>query len=502
MTDDASLLQDYISQRSESSFRILVERHVAMVYHTCLRQMAGDSHEAQAAAQRVFTVLVRKAPELQRHPSLAGWLHRTAQYEAHRAQRATWRRERRLRQPRTVPEMIHPQPNDRAGTDLRPVIDHALQHLSALERELLVLRYLEGRSVPDLAAQLKISEPATYKRIERSIERVRSILHQRGITSTSAAVAAVLSVQGTLAAPAGLAASVTTGALAASPTLSLVAPFLAMSTSNLVVGMAVAIALSGTAALWEWKECRSAEQSAKLAGEQAAAEADLLRAARRRLVASSPTVPRPRPPSPTSPAPLFVPGAPDAAEFLRAHPEIKSAWISKERAYYATEYAALFRSLNLSPDQARRFEDIMISSIPMASLYEYWMNFTAQALTPSQVQAGLRKVLGPQGFAAYLAYNHDTSARNIARELEASTYFSESPLTPVQAEQLRQSIAAAWPQRDPREMGDASVASEPVMVQAKTFLTPPQFAALEAIHLEADYFRAQNDTTVLATANP
>ena len=79
------------SRRTEDAFAALVERHGPMVVRLC-RQVIGDEHEAQDAAQAAFLVLARRAGSIQRHDSVASWLYRVARRVAIRARVAAARR--------------------------------------------------------------------------------------------------------------------------------------------------------------------------------------------------------------------------------------------------------------------------------------------------------------------------------------------------------------------------------------------------------------------------
>ena len=57
MNDDAQLLRRYAEHASESAFAELVARHIDLVYSAALRQLNGDTHQAQDVAQTVFADL-------------------------------------------------------------------------------------------------------------------------------------------------------------------------------------------------------------------------------------------------------------------------------------------------------------------------------------------------------------------------------------------------------------------------------------------------------------
>ncbi|WP_165074971.1 sigma-70 family RNA polymerase sigma factor [Paludisphaera rhizosphaerae] len=93
---DGLLLQAFLTRdedAAEEAFRRLVDRHAAAVIRVC-RDVLGDEHEAQDAAQAVFLVLARKAATIGRPDSLGSWLHGVALRVARRARDGSERRRR------------------------------------------------------------------------------------------------------------------------------------------------------------------------------------------------------------------------------------------------------------------------------------------------------------------------------------------------------------------------------------------------------------------------
>ena len=76
MLNDMELLREYAAEGLETSFRTVLDRHVALVYSAALRQVR-DPHLAEEVTQAVFVVLARKAGSLHKNTILAGWLFRT-----------------------------------------------------------------------------------------------------------------------------------------------------------------------------------------------------------------------------------------------------------------------------------------------------------------------------------------------------------------------------------------------------------------------------------------
>ena len=77
---DGALLERFIAgppDIAEVAFTALVERHGAMVRRTC-RQVTGDYHDAEDAAQATFLILARSARSVRSTDSLSAWLHGVA----------------------------------------------------------------------------------------------------------------------------------------------------------------------------------------------------------------------------------------------------------------------------------------------------------------------------------------------------------------------------------------------------------------------------------------
>jgi DNA-directed RNA polymerase specialized sigma24 family protein len=71
---DTDLLRRYVQDGSEKAFTEFVQRHLGLVYRVALRKSGGNRPLAEDVAQRVFTLVTRKAAVLTNHQTLFGWL--------------------------------------------------------------------------------------------------------------------------------------------------------------------------------------------------------------------------------------------------------------------------------------------------------------------------------------------------------------------------------------------------------------------------------------------
>ncbi|HUR59203.1 MAG TPA: sigma-70 family RNA polymerase sigma factor [Opitutaceae bacterium] len=213
MTDDAALLSRYAADGAQDAFAELVRRHVDFVYGIAVRQLQGNSALAEDVTQMVFIDLARKAAQLARHSALIGWLHTATRFAVARIVRGESRRKAREADDRAADAMVPggPAPD---WAPLQRVLDDVLGALKERERTAILLRFFEGKPLGEVGARLALSESATRACVDRALDKMRVLLARRGVTSTSAALGVALANQVSVAAPAGLAASVTTSALA------------------------------------------------------------------------------------------------------------------------------------------------------------------------------------------------------------------------------------------------------------------------------------------------
>jgi RNA polymerase sigma factor (sigma-70 family) len=219
MNHDAELLRRYVEEGAEDAFAELVQRHVNLVYSVALRQLNGDAHLAADATQLVFTDLARKARAVAGHNVLAGWLFTSTRFAAAKLVRGERRRQARETEAHLMQDLTHDDPAAQLDWQrIRPVLDDVIGELSDNDREAILLRFFEGRDYASVGAQLNLAANAARMRVERALDKLRASLEERGVTSTTAAIATLLANQSVIAAPVGLAAVITGGALAGAGT--------------------------------------------------------------------------------------------------------------------------------------------------------------------------------------------------------------------------------------------------------------------------------------------
>lgn len=496
---DATLLRRYTVDGDDTAFAELVRRHLGLVYYAALRQTDGDAHAAEDVAQTVFTLVAQKARTLVHHQTLTGWLHTTTRFAARRHRRTEGRRLRREQEAQLMQETVATDTMSADWEHLRPLIDDVLAELNAADRDAVLLRFFSGLSLAEVGAKLNVSENAARMRVERALEKLHGLLSRRGIASSATALGATLTHQAMATAPAGLLASVTAAALSGAAgvagSAALVAGLFAMKTSTVILG-AIALVAAGTA-VFEFTTARQMEKTLAAAGrERAALHSQLLAAQAQTAQAERDlsTLRRARPTDQAAPG-----GARAAASTAEQPPKGPVAKFQKRSADRAqmleTHYRALYRRLGFTTEQSARFHALALDNIRLneellktASEQDPQLSPSMQRLIDDRARAELlarvRETFGEATARATVHYEDTFPLRGPVEELARNLFYSDTPLTAGQAEQLID--AAANSVRTPQ----GKINLEPLvqadfyramLAQSQGILSPPQVDTLRRV---------------------
>ncbi|KAF4406967.1 MULTISPECIES: SigE family RNA polymerase sigma factor [Streptomyces] len=153
---------------SEAEFTAYVQERRASLYATAYH-LTGDRYEAEDLLQSALFSTYRAWHRISDKAAVGGYMRRTMT----NLHISAWRR-RKLNEYPT--EELPETPADldaMRGTELRAVLWQALSRLPELQRTMLVLRYYEGRTDPEIADILNISVGTVKSSIWRSLRRLR-----------------------------------------------------------------------------------------------------------------------------------------------------------------------------------------------------------------------------------------------------------------------------------------------------------------------------------------
>ncbi|MEU2896110.1 SigE family RNA polymerase sigma factor [Streptomyces sp. NPDC001273] len=153
---------------SEAEFTAYVQERRASLYATAYH-LTGDRFEAEDLLQSALFSTYRAWDRISDKAAVGGYLRRTMT----NLHISAWRRRKLNEYPtEELPERAGDTDAMR-GTELRAVLWQALARLPELQRTMLVLRYYEGRTDPEIADILGISVGTVKSSIWRSLRRLR-----------------------------------------------------------------------------------------------------------------------------------------------------------------------------------------------------------------------------------------------------------------------------------------------------------------------------------------
>lgn len=491
--DDRALLDRYARHHDEDAFKELVRRHVSFVHAAALRQVGGDAHAADDVTQSVFTDLARKARRLTGHPVLKGWLFTSTRYAAAKFVRRE--QLRRSRETKAFTLQITEAASARSWDEIRPEFDAVLAALREKDRTALLLRFFESNSYAQIGVRLNVSEDAARMRVERALNQLRDRLARRGITSSSAALASLLTSQATIAAPAGLAQSVASTALAASAARgSAIGVLRFLSSSPTHAGVAAFATLAGLltlppigVAVHQTRSAQKAELEAHTAQREHEAMIARLRALQERrsetaersaeveqaLAQALDALAQSRRFSRLGGASAGDPHA-DGVRFLASYPKARALLIASGKARTPPKLLDIFRRAGLAEAQI----DALNTRL--------WANRTDRlTLTPSAVgwnisgyppDEEMRLVLGESGYREFERYRAREPVYDAAAQIAAAVGYTAAPLNAGQIDQL---VEGMWVMKPTATLRPGTPEWDTATAAMRTAMTPEQWQVAE-----------------------
>lgn len=211
-------------------------------------------------------------------------------------------------------------------------------------------------------------------------------------------------------------------------------------------------------------------------------------------------------------APGSMPGGPGGGQWLLSmleDPDIAPLFLAQRKAQLDQRYAALFRQLNLPPEQIDQLKTLLAEK--QLARTEAFALARAEGIgrggrdevramiqqSDQEIDARIREFLGESGFRALQTYDQTFNIRTRVDQFAQRLSYTPTPLAPQQTENLIRVAASLEAPRVPNRSATAAEAAAyfeakaaydaQLLQQARHFLSPQQVRALAA------YQEEQND---------
>lgn len=187
-TDEDVVLQ--VLEGDTAMFELLMRRHNERIYRAA-RAITRDDREAEDVMQQAYVNAYSNLRQFQGRAQFATWLTRIAVNEALARVRRRSRYETlddESSKVESMPVSASPDPERQAfATELRDLLEWAIDELPDGAREVFMLREVEGLSTAETAASLDVSEDVVKTRLSRARGALRqALLARAGATAADA----------------------------------------------------------------------------------------------------------------------------------------------------------------------------------------------------------------------------------------------------------------------------------------------------------------------------
>ena len=188
--DDASLLSEFVQNRSASAFSTLVARYQPMIKTAAVRQLS-DGSAADDVTQAVLLTLMNKAATLPQDVRLGAWLHRVTRCHCVDHRRAQLARQKHERVAATL-QTGRPGDGENRWEQLSTCVDDTLDLLGEDDRAILVSYYLQNQSAGQVGQAMGLRPAAVRQRVSRALQKLRDALRGKEFFIETAALDTLL----------------------------------------------------------------------------------------------------------------------------------------------------------------------------------------------------------------------------------------------------------------------------------------------------------------------
>lgn len=166
------------------AFRPIVDRYSEMLFRLAYR-ITGNETDAEEVVQETFLRAYRKLDSFDGRSGVGTWLFRIATnysldlLDGRKARPQLLATDRDEDENQLEERVWSDRPNPEQlaySAEIKTNIDAALQSLSGVERTAFVLRHVEGCSIEEIAATLKVRSGAARQSLFRAVAKMRKFL--------------------------------------------------------------------------------------------------------------------------------------------------------------------------------------------------------------------------------------------------------------------------------------------------------------------------------------
>ena len=176
MTETDAALIERARKGDGDAFDALIRRHMRTAYAVALAH-TGERDDAEDVCQDAFVTALERLDEVRRPEAFVGWLLQVVRNRAHNL-----RRRQRVRSALPLdaageaPSRGRGPAGEAEDAELRARLGEALEHLSPMQREVILLYDLQGWTHREIADAVGTSEGAARVHLHHARRALRGLL--------------------------------------------------------------------------------------------------------------------------------------------------------------------------------------------------------------------------------------------------------------------------------------------------------------------------------------
>jgi RNA polymerase sigma-70 factor (ECF subfamily) len=169
---DAELVERCQKELPEdlTAFRELVRRYEGLIFNTC-HQLLGNRSDAEEVTQDSLLQIFHKIHQFEGRSAFKTWLYKIAHnYCRNRLSKMIRKREAQEAHERHSMNAVLDFHQSRQAQRIRARVDEALNKLKPTDREIVVLKFMSGLTIQEIADVYEIGLSAAKMRLYRALE--------------------------------------------------------------------------------------------------------------------------------------------------------------------------------------------------------------------------------------------------------------------------------------------------------------------------------------------
>ncbi len=159
---------------STRAYRVLIRRYEGLIYNTCLK-LLNNPEDAEEVAQDTFIQLFNKLHQFEGRSTFKTWLYRIVHnYCKNRISKQIRHRKGKEAVEEHASHFFADSYDTRDASERSELVNNTLNKLKPKDKEIIVLKFMSGLTIEEIANVLDLGLSATKMRLYRALDAFKA----------------------------------------------------------------------------------------------------------------------------------------------------------------------------------------------------------------------------------------------------------------------------------------------------------------------------------------